>query len=432
MTYVSHAAMLRGVPILPPRYLGEIGDRSGCNELEQGGRLAMQQFELVTIRNAAELRACAKAWDALWQRSEIRSPLARAESVALWLEHFAPEGDFVGVMIGDGERFRAALPLMRGKFRKFVSIAELPTDPWSICGDLLFDGSVGDAPLRFLVNVLERLELPLLSFEPVPITAPSWQRLLACAAERGWQSDVREQFRFGCIDLRGDWSEQESRWSSNHRRHMHKALRRAERDGGVKLRTVVNPPVEEIAHWLSVGFTLEDRNWKGNAGSSVLRSFEKFAYFCDKATRATQAGELHLAFLEHQTEPVAFEFGFISKGVYFSPKVGYDESYSRLTPGQLLRYLLLQKLCEEQTVESVDFWGPLSPATAKWTTHSYPRGRVILAPPRLASQALLRGFTLARSSKHWLRDRLSPGASLSADAQPSESAAAESQEPLAV
>jgi hypothetical protein len=65
--------------------------------------------------------------------------------------------------------------------------------------------------------------------------------------------------------------------------------------------------------------------------------------------------------------------------VYYTPKVGFDSEYSRFSPGQLLRYLLLKETFPRPDRQAVDFLGPLSEATAKWTTRTYPISRLVVA-----------------------------------------------------
>jgi CelD/BcsL family acetyltransferase involved in cellulose biosynthesis len=86
-----------------------------------------------------------------------------------------------------------------------------------------------------------------------------------------------------------------------------------------------------------------------------------------------------LSFLDLDDRAIAFEYGWLSKGVYHSLKVGFDEAYARLSPGQLLRCLMLKRFFAEGEVSIVDYLGPLSDATGKWATRAYPVSRLIMA-----------------------------------------------------
>ena len=97
-------------------------------------------------------------------------------------------------------------------------------------------------------------------------------------------------------------------------------------------------------------------------------------------------------FLRHQDRAIAFEYGWKSKGIYFTPKVGYDDNYSCLSPGQLLRYLLLEQAFTRPDRRSIDFLGPLCKATAMWSTSSYPVGRLAIETGGAGGKMLLWGL----------------------------------------
>ena len=121
-----------------------------------------------------------------------------------------------------------------------------------------------------------------------------------------------------------------------------------------------------------IGLEIEDRGWKGRAASSVLKSPGMFDFYLEQARRAALGGQLRLVFLELDGVPIAFEYGWLSKGIYFSPKVAYDEAYAQLSPGELLRAELVERFHADRSCESIDYLGPSS-ATADWST-SAPRG----------------------------------------------------------
>jgi CelD/BcsL family acetyltransferase involved in cellulose biosynthesis len=94
-------------------------------------------------------------------------------------------------------------------------------------------------------------------------------------------------------------------------------------------------------------------------------------YFQRQAGLLAERGELILLFLRHREQSIAFEYGWSCGRIYYSPKVGYDERFRHLSPGQLLLLLWLERLFRDRSHDLVDFAGPLSEATDKWTTRSY-------------------------------------------------------------
>ena len=104
----------------------------------------MGRLELRVLSSVDELRANAGPWDDLWLRSDVKIPVARAEALALWLDHFAPGSRFVGLTVFDDDRMVAALPLYANS-RLPLSRLRLPGNFWSAAGDLLLDSSIDSA-----------------------------------------------------------------------------------------------------------------------------------------------------------------------------------------------------------------------------------------------------------------------------------------------
>ena len=86
--------------------------------------------------------------------------------------------------------------------------------------------------------------------------------------------------------------------------------------------------------------------------------------------------------------PIAFEYGWLAKGVYFSPKVAYDERYAGISPGQLLRAALIERFQQDGSCRSIDYLGPSSRATADWGTQRYTISRVLIPTSRVGRFAL--------------------------------------------
>ena len=141
---------------------------------------AMPRFTFLT--SLAELRAAAPDWDDLWRRSDCTSPLARAEMVAHWLEHFAPQARFCAAVVEEDGRWLAALPLVEGRGRGILRAGVLPCNEWPSGATLLWDVSgtaceVGCA----MTAALDRLPWHLVLLEVGHARAA----IVACASRGG-------------------------------------------------------------------------------------------------------------------------------------------------------------------------------------------------------------------------------------------------------
>ena len=124
-------------------------------------------------------------------------------------------------------------------------------------------------------------------------------------------------------------------------------------------------------------------------------------FYLHQARQLAAWRQLSINVLEHGGAPVAFEYGWRAKGVYSAAKVGYLERVAQFSPGQLLRYLLIEQLHAEGKIAWVDFLGPATSAISAWGTHQYSIDRLVasLGGPfsRLAVQGVARLGPLLRS-----------------------------------
>jgi CelD/BcsL family acetyltransferase involved in cellulose biosynthesis len=289
-----------------------------------------------------------------------------------------------------------------------LKAGRLPANHWSWAGDLLLDPAAPSEALDLLIDGIVRLSLPLLWFDGVPLAEPHWQRFLEALARRGIRYARHERFQIGRVDLTRDWSAYQSQWSGNFRRQMRKMTRRAEELGGVTVSLHRPTCPNELARLLQLGFEVEDRGWKGQNGTSVLKSPAMHRYLGEQAAILSELGHLELYFLEFEGKPIAFEYGLSSKGTYFSPKVGYDEAYSHLSPGQLLRLKMMEAFFADPALRTWDFLGPLVEATDRWTTSSYAIERLVVATKGVSGRLALCAYRDWWPAIRRLRDRRAP------------------------
>lgn len=355
----------------------------------------MSRLRLVHISSVDQLQSAAPAWDDLWSRSPSTLPTLRAELVAQWVRQFAAEAAFRGLVVEDGGQWVAALPLVGRKVAGLIDAAAMPSNHWSSSGDLLLDTTAEmDAALDVLVEAIVELPWQLLWLEDVSVDSPRWQAFLGAIARAAMSADYQEQLQIGRIEIDHDWGAYQRRWSRKHRQQMARHARRLARHHEVQLNLLSRLAPVQVAGWLRRGFEVEDRSWKGAAGTSVLRVPGMFSFFTRQAEQLARWGQLELAFLECSGRPIAFSYGLSAKGVYHSYKVGYDPEYAGYSPGQLLRYYMLRRFFGDPQRRAIDYIAPTD-AHRKWKPSTYGVGRLVVAPRRLLARVAIHAY------RHW-------------------------------
>lgn len=361
-------------------------------------------LHLEVLESADALRAVAEDWDDLWRRSDVTMPTLCAEPAASWIETFAPGKQARILTVRQGSRLVGALPVIGRRLRRAIPVGDVPLNQWSANGDLLIDERTDAAAVALcLAEAMCDLPWPLLWFQMVPWQASQWTILAEKLAGLGAQVDTSTGFEVARTSLNRPFDAFLADRPKSLRRSVRKDLRRLESEGRVELRLLDELRPEEVEPPLRRAFAIEDSGWKGEAGTSVFRSEGVFEFYLRQAMYFARRGVLRLAFLECDGKAIAFEVGWIGKGVYHSFKVGYDETYRKFGPGHLLRWRLIEAGCRDPSLQFVDFQGPVNQALRSWSTEKYLIGRLAVCPPRFASRAILTGLRTARGLTGALR-----------------------------
>jgi CelD/BcsL family acetyltransferase involved in cellulose biosynthesis len=354
----------------------------------------MSQPRILTLTSPEELLRHAAAWDDLWRRSQVALPTLQAELLALWLRQFAPRGGLRVLAVEESGQFVAALPLYERRLRSLVRVASLTNSPWSPCGDLLLDESC-DVPavLDALAAAAGDSPQALLWLEAVDGESSRWQAWRAAAARAGIACDAHPLAEVGVVDAPGGWEEFTASLSADFRRNLRRRIRQLEERGHLALRSWHEPDEQAVAPALRGAFEIEDQGWKGRQGTSVLCTPGMLDYFTRQAEILAKRGQLALHFLELDDRPIAFEYGYLAKGMYFAHKIGYLPEHHKAAPGHVLRWHLLRRLFAQPGFRGMDFFGQLTEAAKRWMTRRYTVSRLVVCPRRTLSRTLMAAYT---------------------------------------
>lgn len=349
-------------------------------------------FRLIQARSLEQWSSLQQEWDDLWRRSCSTMPTMRSAFLRQWMDHFCPGGALRGLMVESNGRLVAGIALRGGALGKVVAAGLLPANEWVASGDLLVDPSEDvDQVLDLLAAAMRDLPWPVVHLEAVTLDAPHYAALLGALRRSSVRAVTEPRYEVGVIDWSDSWPAYLDARSKSHRRKMTKLMNRLRRQGHVELQVHQQPDSPRLKQLLRTAFELEDRSWKGRAGTSVLRTPGMLDLLTRQAEELLAHDELHLALLVHDQRPIAFGYGWRTKGVLSSYKIGYDPAYASFSPGHLFRQELLRWYAQHSPITALDCLGPLGEATLKWATGTYRVGRMLIGTKRIAGPGLV-GF----------------------------------------
>jgi CelD/BcsL family acetyltransferase involved in cellulose biosynthesis len=187
-----------------------------------------------------------------------------------------------------------------------------------------------------LERVSQRLELRFLERDDLLISV-----LRGDARKRGMATHQRVIARSPYVPIRGTWAEYEAGLSKNLRKNLRRRRRQLETRGDVSV--TMHTGGAGLEGQLESAFAIEASGWKGERGTAIQSQSHTRAFYSRIAQWAAQTGELRLAFLRVDGEPIAFDLALESGAVHYSLKSSYDEAYRWFGPGAELTRALIER-----------------------------------------------------------------------------------------
>jgi CelD/BcsL family acetyltransferase involved in cellulose biosynthesis len=312
-----------------------------------------------TIRTLAELDEIEPLWERL--APAAGNPVADFAYRRAWAAGLE-DGQLLSVFVaGGGSGAIAPLVANRGGAGWLTLLAaEMYETLDFLYGD--------EASVRALARMVARSGRPLY-LQRIPAGSLTAEAIEAAYRGRGV---VLKRAAKGApwISLSASWREPETHLNSGRRSDLRRARRSAEKLGRVEIE-ILTPEPARLAALLEEAFRVEAAGGKGAQGSALAKDPYRGAFFHRYAQAACQQGILRMCFLRIGGRAVAAQIA-VDNGEQFSLlRAGYDEGFSRCSPGMLLTVESLRHAAE-RGLRSYEFNGEVEPWTEVWSAQERP------------------------------------------------------------
>jgi len=293
------------------------------------------------IRGTAAVEALAggmlvRDWDQLAQ-STSPSPTADAIWTRCFWSAFGEDDDALALHAAyRGDRLVGMLPLRRqGRvLQRWASISNAHSPRCSYALDT-HDRDIPAGALEHLLNDVDMIDI-----ERIPPDDPLVSGVLSAAEEQRLRVDARESGGDHVIELRSPWDECRRALPSKMVRETSRKLRQLEAQGTLEFNVVRAEP--DMSRTLSLCFELEMKGWKGDHGSPIAASPRTLTFYSRLAQEESAAGRFALYVLKFEGRLVAYELCLRAQGRIEQLKPSYDPALRRYSPGNILRYRVLE------------------------------------------------------------------------------------------
>lgn len=310
-------------------------------------------------------------WRKLAANGVCAEPFFQPEWFQAFHGSLAPESNPFLVAIHKGSDLIGLLPLMRSR----TIFGRLParslrslSNVHSCRFDLLHDGSSTEEVAKATWSCLrDNADWDVIEARDVP-TKGNFEALMNHARADGFATAVWPTRKMPYLPLSLDGKDpftncpERFKGSRNRLKGKEKKLRQ---EGGLEFTLTKEASPELIEKF----FELEASGWKGQNGSAISLSAALVSFYTTIAKMAAEQGTLRLYCLNLCGEPIAMHFGLQMNGIYYIPKVAYDERYKKFSPGLLLAKYVIEDLTKEG-VTCFDFLGPRMEWKCVWTSYA--------------------------------------------------------------
>jgi CelD/BcsL family acetyltransferase involved in cellulose biosynthesis len=354
---------------------------------ERGQQIPGQQFSVRVQRGGPELvEQIAGEWRLLCDESGDEEVFYRPEWAQAYLQAFEPKSEVVLISAWAGARLRGVLPLVRRRsVMSGLPVVQLtlPANVHSLRASLtVCPGQEGEAALIAIWQAAK--ELPRWDVIDVAnaVEGSALDRLVALAQKDGYHTARKRTSQTLYLPIASSITPASDKgaqppWLAGtrpkFRSHLRRAKRQLEEQGTLKLKHYSAADPEALEKF----YVLEASGWKGEEGTAIKCDPRTRQFYDAIAQAAARDGYLSLDFLELNGKPIAGHFGFNLRGRYFLAKAGYDESFRRHGPGQLLVNEILNQT-PERGLREFDFVGPATWDESRWASARRTNYRVFI------------------------------------------------------
>ncbi len=310
-------------------------------------------------------------WNGLVDESDPQ-PFYRHEYIKAFMANFLKGAPLKVVTVRDASgRLTAALPLAAGRGSIWgIGTRELasPTNVHSLRFDFMAaEGTpafTGEAAQAVFQHLAADPSWDVLKLTDIPEGGKAWSLFEAAQAAGlpvgAWKSQCSPY-----IELPDSQESLMKSLSAKFRANLRRRRKRLAENGEITVERLSGATLSP--RHIEEALLMESGGWKGRQGSAVnqseaIRGFHR-ELFLDSEYRE----RLSLFRLKLKDQPIAFQYGITTNGVFSLVMTSYDESFSSFSPGHLLTEEVL-KDCVSRGLREFDFLGCDLPWKLEWTS----------------------------------------------------------------
>ncbi len=167
------------------------------------------------------------------------------------------------------------------------------------------------------------------------------------------------------LPINESWESFQKKISSSRRSSLRRLNKIAEESGELKTE-IFCPSPANVDKYLDEIFSVEAAGWKSRFGTAMQMNSKLGLFFRSYSKNAAELGFLRICFLRINGKAIAVQIGLEYANRFWSLKIGFDEEWSKCSPGILLMNEVIHYAFEKK-LEAVELLGSDEPWLHIWT-----------------------------------------------------------------
>ncbi len=341
-----------------------------------------------TIQSLERFRALKEEWNDLLARCPHRTPFLTHEWMMTWWTYFGAGKTLSILALREAGRLVAIAPLMTywGWFYdRYLKLPARVVETMANYHSNRVDFIYAEYRDEYLMAIWDHLaadgDWHFLRLYPVDARSRTVAGLRRMAARRKVPIAVLKDQASPYLKISNEWEEFTRRHlTAEIRRKGRKAMRALAEH---RLLVDVVTQAADIDELMETVFRVAEKSWAAKRGTAISSTPQLRGFYRDLARLANARGWLHLWLLRQNGTTLAYEYNLRFGETIYNLKLGFDATFSRLSPGHTLKYLALSEIVRnEPHVKEYDFLGDVEPYKLGWTRAVRPHVKMYLYHPR--------------------------------------------------
>lgn len=309
----------------------------------------MDVYTLTTVTRLSDLEDWSQPWQNLCEASSHCHALMSYEWLSNFFKHYSHEGHWCIIFAKRDERLVGILPLTIHSRRFSAGIVKYGKTPYNhqtLSVEPVIADDHYDDTFEALIQAAWSLGLSAIEIPRLDKGSPGFRHVQGTLRLSDYCEDGAS------MSAINDYDGYLTHLSKNFKANLNKARNKIKKLGDVQFfdaRNTTDPNAE-----LQTFMTVESSGWKGSEGSAILCQPQDVAFFSDVVTDLNSSGSVYFHHLKVDDRVVASNLGLLFKNTLLLWKLGYDDEFKKLSPGNLLIENLIKHHENDETPPAID------------------------------------------------------------------------------